>query len=41
MMDEIKGLFSREKAPQEPVDEERPVKFVQDGFNSWRVVWAD
>ena len=24
-----------------PVDNERPIAFVSDGYNSWRVVWAD
>jgi hypothetical protein len=41
----LRELLSRKKDAKEkasaPDDGSRPVKFVPDGYNSWRVVWAD
>ena len=41
----FKELFLRRKMTKErkatASNDNRPVKFVPDGYNSWRVVWAD
>ena len=41
----LKELLLRRKMAkynkQAADDGRRPVKFVPDGYNSWRVVWAD
>ena len=40
-MNIIKMLFGTAEQAEAQLDEERPVKLVPDGYNSWRVVYAD
>lgn len=35
------GSGKKGKSYAKDSDAYRPVKFVPDGYNSWRVVWAD
>jgi hypothetical protein len=34
-------LRRRDRTAIKPTDEGRPVRWVQERFNVWRVVWAD
>jgi len=37
----IWDLVSGKSAVSGDVNDERPIRFVQDGNNSWRIVYAD
>jgi hypothetical protein len=37
----IWDLVSGKSAGSDDADDERPIRFVQDGNNSWRIVYAD
>ena len=37
----IEKLMGRDRQVAVVPDENRPIKFVPDGHNSWRVVYAD
>jgi hypothetical protein len=37
----IQITLQKENKAKAEAEEKRPVKFVPDGVNSWRVVWAD
>jgi hypothetical protein len=36
-----RGQGREQKDGVQDSDADRPIKFVPDGYNSWRVVWAD
>ncbi|MDE1854742.1 MAG: hypothetical protein KGH57_00255 [Candidatus Micrarchaeota archaeon] len=42
MMAKIKNVFRRMKPSAIPAaDDDRPIKFVRENENSWRIVYAD
>ena len=36
-----RGLGRKQKNYAQDSDADRPIKLVPDGYNSWRIVWAD
>ncbi|MGC8710077.1 MAG: hypothetical protein ACP5RF_00465 [Candidatus Micrarchaeia archaeon] len=42
LSDAIRGIFAKKHyAYYADADESRPIKVIRDGYNSWRIVYAD